>query len=244
MAGHEGCPVVHFDHNSQDHSGDPVGSYRALRESAPLAWTEAHGGYWILSDYASVFEAARDDETFSSARSSHGGEGLTVVIPKTPMHLHIPIEIDPPDFRKYRNLINPIAAPAAVERQLPRIEYYTTWFIDQVIETGECDFAQVIGVPSIVTIDWLGLPVEDWRRYSRAPHTVLAAVRGRDEWEHATSVDFPYVSQQMRETIAARRASPRDDAISYLVQQQVDDHPLTDEEALSMVELRAEEHTA
>ena len=27
-----GCPVVHFDHNSDEHSADPVGSYRALRE--------------------------------------------------------------------------------------------------------------------------------------------------------------------------------------------------------------------
>ena len=29
-----GCPVVHFDHNSDEHSADPVGSYRALREKA------------------------------------------------------------------------------------------------------------------------------------------------------------------------------------------------------------------
>ena len=237
MTTHGRCPVVHFDHNSQDHSADPVASYRALRESAPVAWTSAHGGYWVLSDYASVFDAARDDAVFSSARNSSGGEGLTVVIPKTPMHLHIPIEIDPPDFRKYRNVINPIAAPAAVERQLARIEHYTTWFVDQVIESGECDFAQIIGVPSIVTIDWLGLPVEDWRRYSSAHHAVLAAVRESREWIQATTVDFPYVSQQMRDTIAARRAEPRDDAISYLVQQQVDGRSLTDEEVFSMVEL-------
>src|SRR6266851_9880413 len=84
MTGPGRCPVVHFDHNSQDHSADPVGSYRALRESAPVAWTPAHGGYWVLSDYAAVFAAARDDAVFSSARSSHGGDGLTVVIPKTP----------------------------------------------------------------------------------------------------------------------------------------------------------------
>ena len=31
-------------------------------------------------------------------------------------HFHIPIEVDPPDFRKWRKLINPITAPAAVER--------------------------------------------------------------------------------------------------------------------------------
>src|SRR5207237_3621001 len=102
---------------------------------------------------------------------------------------------------------------------------------------GEYYIAQVIGVPSLVTIDWRGLPLEDWQRYSRAHHAVLAAVPGSEEYVRATTVELPYVSQQMRQTIAARRAEPRDDAISYLVQQQVDDRPLTNEEVFSMVEL-------
>ncbi len=230
-------PVVDFDHNSQPHSADPVASYRVLREQCPVAWTEAHGGYWVMSGYDSVFEAARDDEVFSSARNSYGGEGLTVVIPKTPMHLHIPIEIDPPEFRKYRRLINPITSPAAIARMAHLVRRYATWFIDEVIEAGHCDFTEVIGVPSIVTVDWLGLPVSDWRRYSSAHHAVLAAVPGSPEYVQATTVDLPYLSQQMRDVIAARRAEPVDDVISYLVHQEVDDRPITDEEVFSMVEL-------
>jgi len=70
---HGGCPVVGFDHNSAAHSADPVEVYRQLRAEAPVAWTEAHGGYWVLSGYQAVFEAARDDDVFSSARSSDGG---------------------------------------------------------------------------------------------------------------------------------------------------------------------------
>lgn len=234
---HPNKPVVDFDHNSQAHSRDPVGSYRALREKCPVAWTEAHGGYWVMSGYDSVFEAARDDDVFSSARNSYGGEGLSVVIPKTPMHLHIPIEIDPPEFRKYRKLINPITSPAAIARMAELVTRYTTWFIDEVIESGACDFAQVIGVPSIVTVDWLGLPVADWHRYSSAHHAVLAAVPGSPEYIQATTVDLPYLSQQMRDVIAARRAEPTEDIISYLVHQEVDERPITDEEVFSMVEL-------
>jgi cytochrome P450 len=230
-------PVVEFDHNSQAHSADPVASYRALREKCPVAWTEAHGGYWVMSGYDTVFDAARNDEIFSSARNSYGGEGLTVVIPKTPMHLHIPIEIDPPEFRKYRKLINPITSPAAVERMLGMVDKYTTWFIDEVIEKGEADLAQVIGVPSIVTVDWLGLPVDDWKKYSTAHHAVLAAVPGSEEYVHATEVLLPFCSAQMREVIAARRRDPQDDAISYLLDQEVDGRPVTEEEVFSMIEL-------
>lgn len=229
--------VVAFDHNSQEHSADPVGSYRALREKCPVAWTEAHSGYWVMSSYDSVFEAARNDDIFSSARNSYGGEGLTVVIPKTPMHRHIPIEIDPPEFRKYRKLINPITSPAAVERMRGLISKYTTWFIDEVIESGDCDLAQVIGVPSIVTVDWLGLPVRDWHRYARLHHAILAAVPGGAEYVQATAVDMPFCSQQMRGIIAARLAEPREDVISYLIHQEVDDRPISEDEVFSMVEL-------
>lgn len=237
MTTQDRSPVVEFDHNSQEHSKDPVASYRTLREQCPVAWTEAHGGYWVLSGYDSVFEAARDDDIFSSARNSYGGEGLTVVIPKTPMHLHIPIEIDPPEFRKYRKLINPLTSPAAIARMADLVTKYTTWFIDQVIEAGSCDFTQVIGVPSIVTVDWLGLPVEDWARYAFAHHAVLAAVPGTEEFERATKVELPYLSAQMREVIAARRADPTEDVISKLLEQEVDDRPVTEEEVFSIIEL-------
>ncbi|WZH52396.1 MAG: hypothetical protein PIR53_20590 [Nocardioides alkalitolerans] len=151
-------PVVTFDHNSETHSEDPAASYRKLREEHPVAWTDAHGGYWVLSGYDAVFEAARDDYTFSSARNSSGGEGLSVVIPKTPAPFHIPIEVDPPEFKKWRKLINPITAPAAVDRMEKIVKHFVTAFIDDIIETGSCDMTSVIGVPAIVTVDWLGCP--------------------------------------------------------------------------------------
>ncbi|MBI1376597.1 MAG: cytochrome P450 [Frankiales bacterium] len=231
------CPVVHFDHNSQEHSQNPPASYKVLRESTPVAWSEAHGGYWILSDYASVFDAARDDATFTSRRTTSGGEGLSVVIPKTPMHLHIPIEMDPPEFRKYRKLINPITAPAATERLLGLVTQYTTWFIDRIIETGQCDMASVIAVPAVVTVDWLGLPAEDWKNYAEVHHQALTGLQGTPEFEEAMTVGLPAISEQMRQVIHQRRLEPQDDAISFLVQQEVDDRPVTEEEVFSIVEL-------
>src|SRR6476619_4472130 len=187
-----GCPVVHFDHNSDEHSTDPVGSYRALREKAPVAWSEAHGGYWVRSSYQAVFEAARHDEIFSSERNSYGGEGLSVVIPKTPMHFHIPIEIDPPEFRKWRKLINPITAPAAIDRVERIVKHFVTKFIDDIIETGEADMTSVIGVPAIVTVDWLGLPLEHWETYASAFNALLIAVPGTEEFDRAVNVDLPH----------------------------------------------------
>jgi cytochrome P450 len=229
--------MVPFDHNSPEHSADPVASYARLRATAPVARSEAHGGYWVLSDYDAVFEAARDDGVFSSGRSSFGGEGLSNVIPKAPVRLHIPVELDLPEHRSYRKLLNPITSPAAVAGLQPMIGRWTTWFVDQVIEAGACDLASVIGVPAVVTLDWLGLDVGEWRRYSRALHSVLADSPGSPAHTQAIRVDIPWMEEQITAAIAARRAEPRDDLISHLLAQDVDGVPITDDDAYSIVEL-------
>lgn len=234
---HSGCPVVDFDHNSAAHSADPVAAYRRLRSEAPVAWTEAHGGFWVVSDYAGVFDAARDDATFASGRSAHGGTGLNNVIPKAPVRLHIPVELDLPEHRWYRKVINPLTSPAAVDGMRPLIERWTTAFVDDVIETGSCDLASVIGVPAVVTIDWLGLDVSDWRRYSQALHSVLAHRVGSPEHAHAVAVDIPWMERSITEAILERRRAPRGDVISVLLDAEVDGAPITDEAVYSIVEL-------
>lgn len=229
--------MVPFDHNSPEHSADPVASYAQLRTEAPVAWTEAHGGFWVLSDYDAVFEAARKDNVFSSGRSAYGGEGLSNVIPKAPVRLHIPVELDLPEHRSYRKVLNPVTSPAAVEKMVPMIQRWTTWFIDQVIEDGACDFASVIGVPAAVTLDWLGLDVNDWRRYSKALHSVLADSQGSPAHTYAVEVDIPWMEAQITNAIAARRKEPMEDLISYLLAQEVEGTLITDEAAYSVIEL-------
>ncbi len=160
-----------------------------------------------------------------------------MVIPKTPMHHHIPIELDPPDFRPYRKIVNLITSPSAAERMSGLIGDYTTWFIDDVIEAGECDFASVIGVPAAVTIAWLGLPVQDWRRYAAAHHAVLATEPGSPEYVHAATVELPALSRQMAEVIAARHKEPRDDVISFLVHSEIDGTPISQDDVFSIIEL-------
>ena len=232
-----GCPVTGFDHNAAEHARDPVDSYRRLRAAGPVTWTDAHGGYWVLADYQHVFDAARDDATFSSARSEHGGEGLSVVIPKAPMHFHIPIEVDPPDFRGYRRLLNPLLTPQAVEELQPTVDRWVDHFLDGVIEAGECDFGDIVGVPAAITIEWLGLDASQWKRFSHAIHLTLASIPGSPESIEAREVEVPWMQQQVWDHIAHRREEPGDDVVGYLMRQTVFDRGLTDDEIFSIVEL-------
>ena len=233
----DGCPIVHFDHHGPEHNADRIASYRQLRDQAPVVWTSTHGGYYVATTYDAVFHAARHPEIYSSARSSVGGEGLATTIPKAPVHLHIPVELDPPDHREYRKILNPALTPTVVAGMRERVQEITDSIIDEMAELGEGDLATVIGVPAAVTIDWLGLPVEDWPRYSAAHHAVIAEGAGSARYSEALEVDFPWMNAQIETAIAQRRMQPRDDMISYLIQADFGGRQLTDDEIFSMVEL-------
>lgn len=231
-------PLIDFDHNSAQHSADTVESFRHARQQAPVAWSEAWGGYWLLSGYDAVFDAARDDDTFSSARHAEFGiTGQAITLPQKPMSEHFPIELDPPDSQKYRSIMNKLITPKQVKVLQPLIDQYVDMFIDELIETGEADFSQLTGVPAIVTITWLGMPLKDWRRHAAFHRAVLAEPVGSDAYQRAVEVEMPYLSDEIEKVIRARRADPQDDAISFIVQQEIDGRPITDDEAFGMIEL-------
>lgn len=232
------CPVTQFDHHSAAHARDHVEIYRQLREESPVAWTEAHGGYWVVSDYDSLFRASRDDDLFSSARhDEYGGPGLSVTIPKAPTAFHIPIEVDPPNFRPYRKAVNQVTAPVAVANLDEVVTHYVTGFVDSIIEQGSADLAIVASVPAAVTLDWLGLDPSEYQNYVDAMHTLVAAAPGSPEYVHAAEVAVPWVSKTVREHIAHRRLHPTDDATTHFINVEVDGRPMDDDEIYSILEL-------
>lgn len=89
---------VDLDHHSPEFRDDPYGRFREMRESGcPVAHSEHYEGFWALVDYASVFEAARDDDLFNSFPS--------VGVPASELPLPIlPIESDPPETQELREV--------------------------------------------------------------------------------------------------------------------------------------------
>ena len=69
-------PTVDFDHHSQEFADDWRAVTNDLRTKCPVAWTEAHGGYWVVSRYEDVKAVALDDTTFSSDNDMTGVPAL------------------------------------------------------------------------------------------------------------------------------------------------------------------------
>jgi cytochrome P450 len=228
-----------FDHNSIEHAADPVGSYRALRESPRLTHSDLYGGFYVVSRYDDVVAAARDRQTFSSARDqgAPGGEGGGLLIPPNPTtHLSL-IEMDPPEWRRVRNTVNPWLSPAAVEESfLPAIRELATTFIDSFIEDGRADLVLDLAnpIPAIITLDFVGFGHDDWEKFARPIHELAYIPKDRPEYE-AVGKGLMWIMEQVRELIARRRREPAADLVGCLVSHDAEGRPFTDDEIAELI---------
>src|SRR6266478_3658740 len=162
---------VEFDHNSAAHTAaGPLEIYRNLRESCPVAWTEANGGYWVVSSYGAIVQALSNPDIYASGASvdangePHGG--IFIPSARGPVAM-IPTEVDPPIWEEYRRLLSPRFSPAAVKSLRPMLKELATRHVDLVIQKGECDLALDIAgaIPASAILARMGIDTDEWRFY-------------------------------------------------------------------------------
>jgi cytochrome P450 len=237
--GHQGRCVVPFDHNGPEYAVDPVASLAELRRHGPLVYSSEHGGFWVPTTYEGINSAARNPAAFSSERFPAGSPYLASTIPQDwPIAPFIPLEMDPPEHAKFRQQLASRVSPAACLRLKPLFEEVTTYCIDRVIESGECDFMLDISaqVSALVTLLWLGLPTDDWERFAEIEHAVVAFPSHAPEFIRAVGMQ-EWKFQLVDEVIRARRKEPKNDFISYIVQLEIGGAPITDGVASNVVGL-------
>ena len=93
----------------------------------------------------------------------------------------IPLQVDPPDHRKYRRLLDPIFAPRRMNLLEPEITRLVNELIDGFIDKGQCEFAAdfAVPLPSSVFLALVGLPLSRPRLVPRDEGRHPAAGRER-----------------------------------------------------------------
>jgi cytochrome P450 len=234
-------PVVDLDHHSAAFAADPVGALRSARASCPVAWSPRHGGFWALTRYDDVARVLNDAPTFSSRHDLEPSSPFKgVTIPPPPMAF-IPVEMDPPEFMAYRRLLNPMFSPAAVERLRPTMRSFTDFCIDRAIERGSIDLVYDLAspVPAMVTLELLGLPTEEWKRYSTTFHDMAGHPPGTPQLLDAFA-SAAAITADLTSLVAARRASPgpeRRGGIDDLIDASIDGAPIPDDRLVDIINL-------
>lgn len=211
--------------------GVPHEQFDLLRREAPVfRHPEPDGpGFWAVTRHADVVAVSRDSATWSSELGSTFIDDQT---DEALAQLRLTIlNMDPPKHHRYRRLVSKGFTPRMVAQLVETIDKRAERIVDQVIERGACDFVEDVAVklPLEMICEMIGLPEADWPRMFELSNLLV----GFDDPEYRADPDAGTVAAAeiyaYCDAVAAdRRANPRDDLMTALVQAEVDGERLDD----------------
>ena len=228
-------PIVDFDPHGPEYAANWKGILADLRANNPVAWTEAHGGFWILTKYDDIVFAERNPQLFTcdndveGARS--GAKGIR--IPPNPFRFNLN-ESDPPEHTALRKLEQPFFPVQALEKWIEYASELANAHIDKFVGKGSADLVEnlTIPVPAQVTLTLVGIPAEDWRDYMGA---TLNAFLPTDHPDYPMNERLR-IGQRIAELMEEREREPRDDIISALVNAEIGGERLPFDTAKGMIQ--------
>ena len=218
--------LIVFGGNDQGFLEYPQPHYARMRARRPVLRVP---GAVQTTTRAAVDTALRNAEIYSS-----GMEGAPLGVER-PL---IPLQIDPPEHRKYRRLLDPLFAPRQMARLEPQISAQVNELIDTFVDRGHCDFTNefAIPLPSTIFLRLFGLPLSElpqllqFNERTQRPDGVTAADHLAARQANAQDV-YRYFEAVIADR---RRQAPRDDLLSKLLTADVDGERLSDDDVVDI----------
>lgn len=232
------CPpsVQHEDWDplAPEHHGDPTEVHARLRDTCPVAWSNRFGGFYALTRFKDVADAAQNWEVFTSAQKTPIPDAVT---PDRPPRA--PAEVDPPLHTAYRDLLNRFFTPDYIRRLEPVIRRTARDLIGRCVSLGETDAVAsfTFFMPIRVQCVFLGISVEDAELIKTTINRIIDAAAVGDSVTHKAANDQIYA--YIYGVIEARKKTPYDpnDIISAMLHEEVDGCRLTDDDISGTVRL-------
>ena len=223
--------------------GVPHATFARLRRDDPVHWTpEADGsGFWSIVGYRDALAVSRDVATFTSAE----GIRLEEMDAEENEARKTLMEMDPPEHTRYRRLVNKGFTRRTIESYEEPIRALAAEVVERALQDDRFDFVHAIAeeLPMRMLGTLLGTTEEHGRQLVAWGDALL----GNTDPDFT---DFPVdlvdtdefrmvpfrspaaieIFQFAQEQASDRRACPRDDIITQLLQPAADGVPLTDRE--------------
>jgi cytochrome P450 len=221
---------------------NPYPVYAELRERAP--YHRDQFGAPVFTRFADCEAILRSGQVSSDFRNSNefarmqaSGQAMSMIdnLPEGRPFLFL----DPPDHTRLRGLVSKAFTPRVIDGLRPRIQSLVESLLDDAAARGGLEVVEEFAypLPVVVISEMLGVPAEDHEQF-KAWSRVLA--RALDPEYMATEEQiqeriqaFMEFAQYFFGLFAARRAEPRDDLITALVQAEEAGDKLTEAELLS-----------
>jgi cytochrome P450 len=238
------CPHLGAEYNpfAGPHLQNPYPFFERLRKEAPVTFSPMLGA-WLISRYEDINEVLRHPDSYSSAGIIASTSDLTPeaaeILGPGPIISDSPLNTDPPAHTRLRRLLQPAFLPARISRQEPLIRQIANELIDGFIHEGKVDLVPRFNTPfpMMVIFAFLGIPKQDMPQVKEWCTHLFGLLFGKvpPEVQPAMARSVVEYRRYCRALIEDRKAHPREDLTSYLVQAQPTGEALTMEEAVSLV---------
>ncbi len=226
----DGSPFAAMDPEMAAH---PQPIFKAMREVPVMPIDLTAGRGVLLSRKAEIDEALRHPEIFSSNMDAVDLRN------KRPM---IPLQIDPPEHKKYRKLLDPLFSPHKMAPMDDEVSALVNQLIDGFVDRGEVDFAKEFSIPfpSQVFLTLLGLPLDELDRFLTMkdgiirPDHVTGKLYGSQEARDYQQKIADSVYDYFNEILDQREVERRGDLLSHFLDAEVEGDRLTREDILDI----------
>jgi cytochrome P450 len=219
----------------------PLWAFKELRERDPVHWQPEpppNHGFWAITRFHDIEDILRDTKTFSSAH----GVTLEEQSEEEVEARRSMIDMDPPNHSQLRRLDSKLVTRSAVAQYEGFVREQARLVLDRGLPKGEFDFVEEISreLPIRVLARIMGVPDRDLpmcvelgdAMIAQAdPEYSRAVIDKEDTSEYRL---LPFRSPAAVELMAyghrlaeERRADPREDLVTKLVQSEVDGERLT-----------------
>jgi cytochrome P450 len=224
--GSTGTPLDSMDPETSRH---PQPSYKLMREVAPVLRIDDH--MVVVGAREAVDELFRHPEIFSSNSSAVDLQNVRPLIP---------LQIDPPEHKKYRKILDPLFAPQRMKLLEEPVAKLVNELIDGFGDAKEIDFAQQFSVPfpSQVFLTLLGLPLDDLPLFLKIkdgiirPDHVLGKPRDHPEVLAYQKDIAQQIYAYFNKVLDEREVERRDDLLSRFLDTEIEGDRLTREDIL------------
>jgi cholest-4-en-3-one 26-monooxygenase len=217
----------------------PAEELAELRRTSPVWWNAQRRGsagfddegYWVVTRHADIMEISRRSELYSSYENTaliRFREGMTrddIEVQRV-----ILLNMDPPEHTAVRAIISRGFTPRSISNLRDGLRERAARIVATALAEGTGDFVTDVAceLPLQAIADLIGVPQEDRQKIFQWSNQMI----GSDDPEFAdaemnAAMEILAYAMEMAED---RRANPRDDIVTKLVNAEIDGQHLSDDQ--------------